>query len=101
MAMNKEESLPPCERQGLPAKKLYQRKGLFAAFKYTTKSRNYSGSTVGRLLGASVFRRVLHRGAFRIASQKELDAINEADLSELRFAGLIIDGINIAGRNTS
>ena len=36
--------------------------------------------------------------AFVRASQKQLDAINESDLSELRFVGLMIDGINIAGR---
>ena len=36
--------------------------------------------------------------AFKRASQKELDSINEADLSELCFVGLIIDGINVSGR---
>ena len=34
----------------------------------------------------------------KLRSQDLLDAINEGDLSELRFVGLTIDGINIAGR---
>lgn len=36
--------------------------------------------------------------AFKRASQKDLEAINQEDLSEQRFIGLVIDGLEIAGR---
>lgn len=35
--------------------------------------------------------------AFERASQKDLDAINDASLSEYRFVALVIDGIEVAG----
>lgn len=36
--------------------------------------------------------------AFVRASQKDLDDINQGDLSQYRFVGIVIDGIEVAGR---
>ena len=60
-------------------------------------TRNYNKviSSYSKKLGTS---KAAVSRAFVRASQKDLDAINEGNLSSYSFVGLLIDGIEIAGR---
>jgi len=62
-----------------------------------TSTRNYEGVIGGFAKKTGISRSSVSR-AFKRASQKDLDAINGADLAAYRFVGILIDATGVGGR---
>jgi len=62
-----------------------------------TSTRNYEEVVGGFAKKTGISRSSVSR-AFKRASQKDLDAINGADLAAYRFVGILIDGTGVGGR---
>ena len=60
-------------------------------------SRNYEGIVGGFAKKTGISRSSVSR-AFKRGSEKDLDAINGADLAQYRFVGILIDGTGVGGR---
>src|SRR6185312_16874680 len=59
-------------------------------------TRNYDGVINGFAEKAGVAKSSVSR-AFKRASKKDLDAINNADLADYRFVAILIDGTGVGG----
>lgn len=62
-----------------------------------TSTRNYEAVIGGFAKKTGISRSSVSR-AFKRASQKDLDAVNGADLGLYRFVGILIDGTGVGGR---
>ena len=91
---NNEVELPTLKK--LQDKELLDRQ-MFSRMMLGVSTRNYE-DVIGGIAEKTGIKRSSVSRAFIRASEKDLNAINSADLSSHRFVGIFIDGTNLGGR---